>query len=121
MLITWSMAETDFANAPWHLVDGVLRNKVSGIRVTAPYWGGTLYNLKQVTQALTPKLQKIHRMTILSVGSSHYIKSKDGQLHSTRYRSREHAAEGARKIAAGLIHFAPLVEQITKANLSNPA
>ena len=112
------MAATDFSQAPWHLVDGVLRNKVSGAQVTAPYWNGRLYSVREVTQALTPKPQK-QRMTIISVGSKHYIKSKDGSIHATRYTSRERAADAARRMAAGLIHFSPIVDQVNRANLSN--
>lgn len=115
-------ATTDFSQAPWHLDpdDGVLRNKVSNAQVSAPYWNGKLYSVRQVIQALTPKTKhKKERMTIISEGSAHYIKSKDGQIHSTRYRSRDAAADAARRMAAGLIHFAPIVSQINRANLSN--
>lgn len=110
---------TDFSQAPWALdPQGVLRNKVSGAQVTAPYWAGTLYSVREVTQALTTKPQK-QRMTIINQGAKFYIKSKDGSIHSTRYLSREHAADAARRMAAGLIHFSPLIDQVNKANLSN--
>jgi hypothetical protein len=108
----------DLSQAPWHLVDGVLRNKISGAQVTAPYWNGKVHNLRQVTQALTTK-PKPNRMTIISSGTKFYIKSKDGALHSTRYPTKERAADAARRMAAGLIHFAPIIDQINKANLSN--
>jgi hypothetical protein len=109
---------TDLSQAPWHLVDGTLRNKTTGAKVTAPYWNGTVYNLREVTQALTPKPTS-NRMTIISSGTKFYIKSKDGSLHSTRYATRERAAEAARRMAAGLILFSPIIDQVNKANLSN--
>lgn len=115
-------ATPDFSQAPWALDpdDGVLRNKVSNAQVHAPYWNGKLYSVRQVTEALIPKPKKEKtRMTIISEGSNFYIKSKNGELHSTRYRSRDLASDAARKISAGLIHFAPIVSQINRANLSN--
>lgn len=117
------MAATDFSGCPYGLDDaGVLRHKVSGRIPTSVFYQGKYHTPREVTLALTPKAkpQARPRMSIIEHASKFYVRSKDGSVHSTRYTSREKAAEAARKMAAGLIHFSPTIDQINRANLSNP-
>jgi hypothetical protein len=61
------------------------------------------------------------KMTILKYGNSYHLRSKDGDVHSTRYPTREAAAIAAKKLALGLICFAPISANIPKLNLTNHA
>jgi hypothetical protein len=104
--------------SPWELRDGKLYVKATGLRCSSPRLGRNRYTQREVIKYLT-KLQPKIKMTIIKYGHAFHLRSKDGQVHSTRYASRDAAAVAAHKIAAGLIHFAPLVNQVTTANLSN--
>lgn len=114
------MAAIDPEKLSYHLVDGVLRHKTSGNKPTSVFYDGKYYTSRQIINALTPK-PKIEKpkMTVLEYAGKYYLKSKDGDVHSTRYASRDKAADAARRIAAGLIHFSATTIQINKSNLSN--
>jgi hypothetical protein len=71
-------------------------------------------------RSLLLKQQPKLKMTIITLANSYYLKDKDNRVHSTRYKSREAAAQAAHKIAKGLCHFTPTVNRITSAtNFSN--
>lgn len=82
---------------------------------------GTQYKRSYIKQVLQLQQQQTTRprMTILAYASKFYLRNKDGQVHATRYKSREDAAAAAQKMASGLIHFSPTIIQINNANLSN--
>jgi hypothetical protein len=61
------------------------------------------------------------KMTILKYGNSYHLRSKDGDVHSTRYPTREAAAIAAKRISLGLVHFSPISSTISKLNLTNHA
>jgi hypothetical protein len=71
--------------------------------------------------ALNDIQQPQHKMTILKYGQSFHLRSKDGQVHSTRYPSKDAAAIAAKKMALGLVHFAPISAMIPNLNLTNHA
>jgi hypothetical protein len=58
-------------------------------------------------------------MTVIRYANSYHLRSKDGDVHSTRYPTREAAALAAKRISLGLIHFAPISANIPKLNLTN--
>jgi hypothetical protein len=61
------------------------------------------------------------KMTVIRYGSAYHLRSKDGDVHSTRYPTKDQAALAAKKMALGLIHFAPISAHIPKLNLTNHA
>jgi hypothetical protein len=61
------------------------------------------------------------RMTVIKYANSYHLRSKDGNVHSTRYPTREAAAIAAKRISLGLAHFIPLSSTISKLNLTNHA
>jgi hypothetical protein len=60
-------------------------------------------------------------MSIIKYANSYHLRSSSGDVHSTRYPTREAAAIAAKKLALGLICFAPISTQIKKINLTNHA
>jgi hypothetical protein len=61
------------------------------------------------------------KMTVIRYGNSYHLRSKDGDVHSTRYATKDQAALAAKKISLGLLHFSPISTQINKINLTNHA
>jgi hypothetical protein len=70
---------------------------------------------------MTTTLNKELKMTVIRFSNAFFLRSKDGDVHSTRYPTREAAAIAAKKISLGLVHFAPISANIPKLNLTNHA
>jgi hypothetical protein len=64
---------------------------------------------------------KEFKMTVIRYSNSFYLRSKDGNVHSTRYRTKDEASIAAKKMALGLIFFAPISTQIKKMDTTNHA
>jgi hypothetical protein len=61
------------------------------------------------------------KMTVIKYANSYHLRSKDGNVHSTRYRTKDEASIAAKKMALGLIFFAPISTQIKKMDTTNHA
>jgi hypothetical protein len=61
------------------------------------------------------------KVTVIKYSNSYHLRSKGGDVHSTRYSTREAAAIAAKKISIGLLHFIPLSTQIKKMDTTNHA
>jgi hypothetical protein len=61
------------------------------------------------------------RMTVIKFSNAFFLRSKDGDVHSTRYRTKDEASIAAKKMALGLIFFAPISAQIKKMDTTNHA
>jgi hypothetical protein len=66
-------------------------------------------------------LNKEFKVTVIKYSNAYHLRSKDGDVHSTRYPTKDQAAIAAKKMALGLIHFAPISANIPKLNLTNNA
>jgi arginine/lysine/ornithine decarboxylase len=110
------MVET--TNWPWHLdKEGVLRFKATGYIVKNPTFNGKQYSIQEIIQALT---QKKLKMTVFSDANCYYIRRSDGEVHSTRYPTRDRASASARKMVAGLLQFLPIAKRVAAiTNYSN--
>jgi hypothetical protein len=64
---------------------------------------------------------KEFKMTVIKYGNSYHLRSKNGDVHSTRYATKDQAAIAAKRISLGLVHFAPISANIPKLNLTNHA
>ena len=58
------------------------------------------------------------KLTVIKHGQAFFIK-REGQLHATRYPTKDKAVDAARRISAGLLQFQPIAAQIQKSNLTN--
>jgi hypothetical protein len=61
------------------------------------------------------------RMTVIRYANSYHLRSKDGNVHSTRYATKDLAALAAKRISLGLLHFIPLSTQIKTMDTTNHA
>jgi hypothetical protein len=61
------------------------------------------------------------KMTVIRYGTAYHLRSKDGDVHSTRYATKDLAAIAAKRISLGLLHFSPISSTISKLNLTNHA
>jgi hypothetical protein len=61
------------------------------------------------------------KLTIIKYSNSYHLRSKGGDVHSTRYATKDQAAIAAKKMALGLLHFSPISSTISKLNLTNHA
>jgi hypothetical protein len=60
------------------------------------------------------------QMKIIQHAGSYHLQSKTGEIHSSRYPSRDAAHLAAIKMARGLIHFSPTTKRInTSTNYSS--
>jgi hypothetical protein len=96
-------------------MDGVLVDKTTGQRVTSPRYNGKIQRVDLLIKILTPKPERQH-MTIFQAAGFYHLKSKTNDVHATRYRTREQAAEAARKISAGLTHWQSISKRIVQLN-----
>jgi hypothetical protein len=103
-------------------VDGQPTHKVTGNpwKATSTYKGEHYKRsfIKQVLQLQQPTTKQ-ERMSIFQYAGKHYLRNKDGAVHSTRYPSREAAAQAAHKMASGLITFRPTLAQVQTFNHTN--